>query len=407
MNTLALQQNTAAKSPPVRNLSHPGLLLQRKCACGGSASSSLTGECEECKKTHLQKKLSIGANNDPLEQEADRVADQVLASPVHSGVNATTPHIQRFTGQAAGATVTAPASVDRVLASSGMPLDPELQQDMGQRFGHDFSHVRVHTDGAAEQSAQDVHAHAYTVGHNIVFGAGRFAPGAHEGRRLLAHELTHVVQQTGANESRIAYAIGKRDLSAISNHIGGVLPHSSLPLTSQMLRRYAVPGTLDCNDVVGWLNSNSPYSPEWAQTNCNYSFNGQLRISPPDTSGGGVSLTVTGHNGLTVSVNCPIDTPRWTPSPRTNRDAEIAAWNSMSGTLAAHEKQHRNIGNTWRATVESNFRAVNFTVSGTNQADASSQVQQRVSALQQQWQADAQAAQSAIDPFTGAILTCP
>ncbi len=68
---------------------------------------------------------------------------------------------------------------------------------MERRFGHDFSRVRVHTDAAAEQSARDVNAHAYTVGTDIVFGAGRYAPGSGEGRRLLAHELTHVVQQSG------------------------------------------------------------------------------------------------------------------------------------------------------------------------------------------------------------------
>ena len=68
---------------------------------------------------------------------------------------------------------------------------------MEQRFGHDFSSVRVHTGAAAEQSAQDVNAHAYTMGHDIVFGAGRFAPETHTGRSLLAHELTHVVHQAG------------------------------------------------------------------------------------------------------------------------------------------------------------------------------------------------------------------
>ena len=66
---------------------------------------------------------------------------------------------------------------------------------MEQRFGYDFSRVRVHSGAAAEQSARDVNAHAYTVGHNIVFGAGGFAPGTHEGRRLMAHELTHMIQQ--------------------------------------------------------------------------------------------------------------------------------------------------------------------------------------------------------------------
>ena len=101
----------------------------------------------------------------------------------------------------------APASVDRVLASPGRPLEPALRQDMEQRFGHDFSRVRVHSDAAAEQSARDVNANAYTVGHNVVFGAGRFAPGTHEGRRLIAHELTHVVQQSCASR----FGVGPSD----------------------------------------------------------------------------------------------------------------------------------------------------------------------------------------------------
>jgi hypothetical protein len=63
------------------------------------------------------------------------------------------------------------------------------------RFGHEFSQVRVHTDASAAQSAHQVNANAYTVGHNIVFGKDRFSPGTDSGRRLLAHELVHVVQQ--------------------------------------------------------------------------------------------------------------------------------------------------------------------------------------------------------------------
>ncbi|CAH1087678.1 eCIS core domain-containing protein [Candidatus Nitrotoga sp. 1052] len=194
MSTAAPLQNAVAKSLLVGKSPQAGLLLQRKCACGGPASSSLSGECEECNKKRLQKRLSIGASNDPLEQEADRIADQVLAAPAHSTVSGIPPRIQRLTGQSSGEADRAPASVDRVLAGAGRPLDTLLQQDMGQRFGHDFSQVRVHTGLAAEQSARDLHAHAYTVGHNIVFGAGGFAPGSHEGRRLIAHELTHVVQ---------------------------------------------------------------------------------------------------------------------------------------------------------------------------------------------------------------------
>jgi Domain of unknown function (DUF4157)/Lysine-specific metallo-endopeptidase len=177
--------------------SPPAPALQRKCACGGAAGP--TGECEECRKKHrlaLQTKLKINEPGDIYEQEADRVADQVLAVPAHSLVSEAPPHIQRFSGQPAGQVDTVPASVDPVLAGSGRPLDLALQQEIGQRFGHDFSQVRVHCDAAAEQSAREVDAEAYTVGHHMVFGAGRFAPETHEGRRLIAHELTHVVQQS-------------------------------------------------------------------------------------------------------------------------------------------------------------------------------------------------------------------
>ena len=87
---------------------------------------------------------------------------------------------------------------------------------MEQRFGHDFGQVRVHTDARATQSAQAVSANAYTVGHNVVFGVGRFAPGTHEGRRLIAHELTHVVQQSGSDRKPIGHGTGERGLYPIA-----------------------------------------------------------------------------------------------------------------------------------------------------------------------------------------------
>ena len=196
MSTAAPLQTLAAKPRPLSNSTHAGLLLQRKCACG-APTASLTGECAECKsRKRLQTKLTIGASNDPLEQEADRVADQVLAAPANATINGATPHIQRFMEQSSAAVDTAPASVDRVLASPGSPLNPALRQDMEQRFGHDFSQVRVHLGALAQQSARDVEARAYTVGHHLVFGTGEYSPASSLGRRLLAHELTHVMQQS-------------------------------------------------------------------------------------------------------------------------------------------------------------------------------------------------------------------
>lgn len=208
--TIARQAQTAGYLPLAQSM------LQRKCACGNH--TVLGGECAECAKNNIgmQRKLAIGASNDPLEQEADRIADQVLATPPQSKVNAAPLRFQRFAGQLSGQKDMVPASVDQTLASPGRPLEPTLRQDMEQRFGHDFSRVRVHCGAAAKQSAQDVSAHAFTVGHNVVFGEGRFAPDTHDGRRLLAHELTHVVQQLGgADGNRAALEKDKRDLSPL------------------------------------------------------------------------------------------------------------------------------------------------------------------------------------------------
>ena len=204
---------------PTTSLLSRGGILQRKCeSCGQHTIAG--GECGECtkKKSGLQRKLAIGASNDPLEWEADRVADRVMAASAHSAVSEAPPRIQRFTGQLTEGSESAPPSIDHVLSSPGRPLEPSLQRDMGQRFGHDFSRVRVHTDAAAERSARDVNANAYTVGHNIVFGARQFAPGTHEGRRLIAHELTHVVQQSRSDGIRVGQNNEQCGLSPIYLH---------------------------------------------------------------------------------------------------------------------------------------------------------------------------------------------
>lgn len=87
------------------------------------------------------------------------------------------------------------ARVAETLARPGTPLAPAVRHDMASALGHDFGDVRVHTDAAAAGSARAVQAQAYTVGSHVVFGEGRYQPGTTEGRRTLAHELTHVVQQ--------------------------------------------------------------------------------------------------------------------------------------------------------------------------------------------------------------------
>jgi peptidoglycan hydrolase-like protein with peptidoglycan-binding domain len=197
-------------------------VLQRKCDCG-SGGSEAAGGCEECRKKKqgaLQRsalagvapahghrfgevgigaRLAVGAPGDRFEQEADRIADLVVSGG--SGAAAPAPArvagaaVQRDGGDAASSGRAAPAIVHEVLGSPGWPLDRGTRSFMEQRFGHDFGRVRVHTGARAAESARAVAARAYTVGNDVVFGAGAYAPSAPEGARLLAHELTHVLQQ--------------------------------------------------------------------------------------------------------------------------------------------------------------------------------------------------------------------
>ncbi len=163
----------------------------------------------------IQTKLAINTPGDEYEQEADRVADKVMRMPEPKlqracacggacpkckaeQLSQESKRLQTTKRVRASNTeqVAAPPIVHDVLQSPGQPLQPATRAFMETRFGHDFSQVRVHADANASESARAVNALAYTVGRNVVFGAGQYAPGTREGKRLLAHELTHVIQQS-------------------------------------------------------------------------------------------------------------------------------------------------------------------------------------------------------------------
>ncbi len=122
-------------------------------------------------------------------------------------------HLQRTIGNQAmskllrkssGESVSGTHDVGDVLRSAGRPLDEATQRSMSTRFNFDFNGVRVHDDARAAGSALSVSASAYTVGNHVVFGNGQYSPSTAAGQRLLAHELTHVVQQSDASVARLA-----------------------------------------------------------------------------------------------------------------------------------------------------------------------------------------------------------
>jgi hypothetical protein len=208
-------KSSYARAAAASNRAHPILHLQRTMGnqavlwllqtqqdglAVGSAHAPIT----------TQPRLAVNTPGDSCEQEADRVSEQVMRMPEPQLLPACScgggcPRCQvkpSKGGAMYGSEQTAPPPlVHEVLASSGHPLDASARAFFEPRFGHDFSNVRVHVDSVAEQSTHGLHAKAYTTGHNIVFGAGQFAPETQEGRRLIAHELTHVVQQSRLHNS--------------------------------------------------------------------------------------------------------------------------------------------------------------------------------------------------------------
>jgi hypothetical protein len=190
----------------------PSLLTLRRCACGGS--------CPRCRGSALRPKLAINTPGDAFEREADAAAEAVMSASPTAAPSTAAPSpappllrrcacgggcpscrkekeeaLQREDAGGGGAPGFAPPVVHDVLSSPGRPLAAPARAFMETRFGADFSGVRVHDDARAAESARAVDAHAYTVGSDIVFAPGRYAPGTAGGDRLLAHELAHVVQQ--------------------------------------------------------------------------------------------------------------------------------------------------------------------------------------------------------------------
>lgn len=162
----------------------------------------------------LQAKLALGTPADPLEQDADQVAERVtdmadvwppLGSARDHGRAEPADNPAPIRGKSAASAdaglMDVPATVHAVLRAAGRPLDPATLGFFEPRFRYGFGGVRVHTGPSAQAAAAELGALAFTAGRHLVFGAGQFAPGTPTGDRLLAHELTHVVQQGRASPS--------------------------------------------------------------------------------------------------------------------------------------------------------------------------------------------------------------
>ena len=181
------QERTAQSQPSRAGVPSGRRLLSLQHAAGNRAVSRLLHAGV------LQAKLQIGQPDDQYEQEAERAAAQVMHMPEPQVMLRTSRHPESVPP-------IVPPIVDHALQSTGQPLEPAARAFLEPRFGHDFGHVRIHTGETAAASAQAINARAYTVGRHIVFGSAQYVPATVEGRRLLAHELTHTLQQSASGE---------------------------------------------------------------------------------------------------------------------------------------------------------------------------------------------------------------
>lgn len=188
---------------------------------GGGNSSNFLGEKPFFPQAYIQPKLSVNEPNDVYEQEADTMADHILLSP-EASVTSQSFFKPAITGlqrkchdceeedkkllRKAGSsnTLNNGPELDQYVSSlntGGQALSNGDQQFFGSRFGQDFSDVRVHTGAEANRSADSINALAYTSGNHIVFNNNQYRPDTDSGKKLLAHELTHVVQQKSVTQS--------------------------------------------------------------------------------------------------------------------------------------------------------------------------------------------------------------
>lgn len=226
---------------------------------------------------NIQFKLKVSQPGDEYEQEADRIAEQIIKydSAGSKKVNSDSENkkenktgypdnkndvsIKRKIDNKMGNSVINNVGyplISSALKEGGQPLDNQTREFMESRFGYDFSNVRIHTDSEkATKSAMSVNALAYTVGNDVVFGKGHYNPITNKGKKLLSHELTHVIQQ---NSKSILYHNFIIQRSPLTDKLDQEFPKIGKKIVFDILREYGASGPVQPidKDLINWINSN-------------------------------------------------------------------------------------------------------------------------------------------------------
>ncbi|MBL7879000.1 MAG: DUF4157 domain-containing protein [Chryseobacterium gambrini] len=260
-------------------------------------------------KPAIQKKLSVGSANDSYEVEADQVADKVMKmsepSPqtTHTGAllqkkcatceqeeklrmkplaESISPLIQRSSSEIGGV---APSHVENQINSSrggGSVMDHETKNFMENRFGTDFSDVKIHTGSEAVQMSRELNSQAFAVGNDIYFNEGKYNPTSDSGKHLLAHELTHTIQQSGG--------------------VGRKIQKSANTCTYGEIRQWAITSLRDFSAPANLANVKSTIGSVCTQRNC-HCVDGSNATEPGDQHAWQNIVNATGGNDLSNNAN--------------------------------------------------------------------------------------------------------
>ena len=317
---------------------------------GGTADQSVQRKCSECAQDDEEKVSRAG--------DGDVSPDEDVSGAVSDG-----------------------------LQSGGRPLDAETRGFMEPRFGHDFSQVRVHTDSHASASTEAVAARAYTVGSDIAFRSGEYSPGSSQGKQLLAHELTHVVQQGGAGVSRNLQRDDDPETAVsapgpefeVGQEVS--LPEQSFDMEQEGTKVFGKSVHLEGATLPNFkataklLNRKATTSKDCGG------------CAPPEC------VHVTGTLQFTYSVGTTVTLPKVSDFPGLTPCEKKKVQDAISNILAPHEQEHVKAFKTYDGSTKQTFDQT-LCKSEVNGAMAG-----LLTAEQGPRQAAAQAASDALDPF--------
>ena len=290
---------------------------------------------------NIQTKLTVGSSDDPYEREADTMADRIMRMAEPNFIQrkcaecekeeelhrmpisqATTPFLQAKNETIVSANVTTSIQSSK---GGGSAMGADINSFMSTRFGHDFSSIKIHTDSRAIQLNRDLNAKAFTVGNDVYFNQGQYQPQSFEGKKLLAHELTHTLQQGNGSGDLSTSAIQMQEdprVEAIREKLrqGGELTEEDITYLKKQIGQEIVQQLLG---GAGQITIN--YDPSREAEDINRRFQGRLELR---TSGliGAAASSLEGTATADIDLVATVATEKAviTVSPPTERNRMAA-----------------------------------------------------------------------------------